>query len=254
MHTGRIGHEENLPDGGKIVAPSPIAAAGEMWTDAKAMQSLPVPEEVPVDEIEELIAEFVQSAKYAIQAGFDGVEIHAANGYLPMQFLNPAANQRTDKYGGSYENRNRFVLETAGAMAAAIGKDKVGIRLSPFNKFNDMTPDEQEEAQYVELAAGLKEVGLAYIHLLRFAMPPGLLEQMHRAFGGTIILNGGYNAETAEVDLEAGKANLISFGRPFISNPDFVNRMQQGAALAEADPTTFYTPGEKGYTDYAALN
>jgi N-ethylmaleimide reductase len=254
MHTGRIGHYFNLPDAGDVIGPSPIAAAGEIWTDEQGLQPMPVPKEVPVDGIQPLIAKFVKSAEAAMDAGFDGVEIHAANGYLPMQFLNPAANRRTDKYGGSYENRNRFVLEMAEAVAGTIGKEKLGIRLSPFNKFNDMVPDEHEAAQYISLAEALKEIGIAYIHLLRFAMPAGLVTQMHDAFGGALILNGGYNTESAIADLEARKAELISFGSPFIANPDLVTRMRNGLTLAKPDPSTFYTFGENGYTDYPKLS
>lgn len=254
MHTGRIGHGLNLPEGGKVIGPSPIAAAGEMWTDTQGMQPMPVPHELPTENIGDLIAEYVNSAKAAIEAGFDGVEIHAANGYLPTQFLNPGANQRTDKYGGSHENRNRFVLELVDAMAAAIGKDKLGIRLSPFNKYNDTTPDENEAAQYLLLAQGLGQAGIVYMHLLTFAMPAELVDEMHKAFGGTLILNAGYTAARAEADLSAGRGELVSFGNPFIANPDLVYRMQTGAELATADQATFYTPGEHGYNDYPALN
>lgn len=254
MHTGRIAHGLNLPEGAKVIGPSAIAAAGQMWTDTQGMQPMPVPHELSAEDIAHLISEYVNSAKAAISAGFDGVEIHAANGYLPTQFLNPGANQRTDQYGGSHENRNRFVLELVDAMATAIGKDKVGIRLSPFNKFNDTTPDENEAAQYLLLAEGLKQTGIVYMHLLTYAMPQGLVEEMHKAFGGTLILNAGYTASRAEADINAGKGELVSFGNPFIANPDLVHRMQIGAELATADQSTFYTPGEKGYTDYPALN
>ena len=250
MHTGRVSHPLNMPEGGKVVGVSPIAATGDMWTDTQGMQPMPSPEEIPANEIDNLIAEYVHSAQAAIAAGFDGIEIHSANGYLPMQFLSPASNQRSDKYGGSHENRNRFVLELAAAITAAIGKDKVGIRLSPFNKFNSMEPDEQEEAQYIALTTGLKEIGLAYMHLLTFAMPATLLADMHTAFGGPFILNGGYIADRAEADLEAGKGELISFGSSFIPNPDLVQRIQKGQELAKPDQSTFYTPGEKGYNDY----
>ncbi len=253
MHTGRIAHDLNLPGDGKVIGPSAIVAAGDMWTDEEGMLPMPAPQEILEEEIKELIAEFVDSAKAAIEAGFDGVEIHAANGYLPMQFLNPGSNQRTDKYGGSYQNRNRFVLEMVEAMTAAIGKEKVGIRLSPFNKFNDMTPDEQESEQYISLAEGLKKAGIVYIHLLRFAMPAELIAHMHAAFGGTIMLNGGYNADSAAAELEGGKAELISFGSSFIANPDLVTRMKNAQELAKPDPSTFYTPGEQGYTDYPKL-
>lgn len=254
MHTGRVGHPLNMPEGAKVVGPSAIAAAGDMWTDAEGMQPMPVPEEIPTAGIPALIEEYVLSAKNAIAAGFDGVEIHAANGYLPMQFLNVAANQRTDEYGGSYENRNRFVIELAKAMVAAIGKERVGIRLSPFNPFNSMTPDEQHEAaQYTALAKGLNEAGVCYIHMLGFALPDSLLQSMQKEYSGPIMLNGGYDADRAASDIAAGKADLISFGNTFLSNPDLVTRMKLGAALTPADQNTFYTPGAVGYNDYARM-
>ncbi len=254
MHTGRVGHPANLPEGAKIIGPSAIAAAGDMWTDAQGMQPMPTPEEIPAAGIPALIGEYVQAAKNAIAAGFDGVEIHAANGYLPMQFLNIASNQRRDEYGGSFENRNRFVLELAAAMVAAIGKEHVGIRLSPFNPFNSMTPDAQhEEAQFTALAKGLNEVGLCYMHIVGFALPESLLHAMKREYTGTIMLNGGYTADRAAADIAAGKASLISFGSTFLANPDLVSRMQQGAPLNSADPATFYTPGPVGYNDYPTL-
>jgi N-ethylmaleimide reductase len=254
MHTGRVGHQLNIPDGGKVIAPSAIAAKGQMWTDTQGMQEQPVPNEIPGEGIAEVIAAYVKSAELAIAAGFDGVELHAANGYLPMQFLSPGSNRRTDKYGGSHENRNRFVLEVVDAIAAAIGKDKLGIRLSPFNKFNDITPDEQEAAQYMALTEGLRNAGIAYIHLLTFAMPQELVQEMHLAFGGTLILNAGYTAERAEADLAAGRGELVSFGNMYISNPDLAQRMKLGAELAAPHQATFYTPGAAGYTDYPALS
>jgi len=254
MHTGRVGHPANLPAGAKVMGVSPIAAAGDMWTDTEGMQPMPVPEEIPTSGIPALIDEYVRAAKNAVAAGFDGVEIHAANGYLPMQFLNKASNQRTDKYGGSYENRNRFVLELAKAMVAAIGKERVGIRLSPFNPFNSMTPDEQhEEAQFTALAKGLNEVGVCYIHMLGFALPDSLLQSMKKEYAGPIMLNGGYTAERAAADIAAGKADLISFGNTFLANPDLVTRMRKGATLNVADQNTFYTPGAAGYNDYPTL-
>jgi N-ethylmaleimide reductase len=253
MHTGRIAHPLNMPENSEIIAPSAIAAAGQMWTDTQGMQAQPAPKEIPTNEIQDVIAAYAQSAKAAIEAGFDGVEIHAANGYLPNQFLSPGSNKRTDSYGGSHENRNRFVLELAEGMIAAIGKEKVGIRLSPFNKFNDITPDEQEEAQYVALTKGLAKAGVVYIHLLTFAMPATLLPEMHKAYSGTFILNGGYDTVRAEKDLESGAADLVSFGRNYIGNPDLTERIQKGSALAAADEATFYTPGEKGYIDYPVM-
>jgi len=261
MHTGRVSHPLNLPDEGIVKGVSAIAAATtQMYTDQEGLQPLPVPQEISTDEIAALIGEYVQSALYAIEAGFDGVELHGANGYLPDQFLNSASNHRTDKYGGSPENRNRFVLELTAAVAKAIGKDKTGIRLSPYGAFNDMHADEETEQQYIQLAAGLKEIGIAYIHTVDHssmgapAVPQSVKDGIRNAFGGTIILSGGYDAERAENDLEDNKGELVAFGRPFISNPDLVNRIALQAELAQPDFGTFYTPGEKGYIDYPILD
>ncbi len=259
MHTGRITHPLNLPAGAKVVAPSAIAAtATEMYTDAKGMQPLPIPEALAPQEIRDTIAEYVHSAKSAIAAGFDGVELHGANGYLLEQFLNPASNLREDNYGGSPDNRNRFTIEVTQAVADAIGKEKVGIRLSPFGVFNEMISDDTTQHQFNSLASSLKNIGIIYIHLVDHssmgapAVPQSIKDSIREAFAGTIILSGGYDADRAEADLEAGKGELVAFGRPFIANPDLVERFQTGAALAVPDFNTFYTPGEKGYTDYAA--
>jgi N-ethylmaleimide reductase len=243
----------NVPDGGQIIAPSAIAAKGDMWTDTQGMQQNSVPREIPTEDIAVVIGQYASSAKAAMEAGFDGVEIHAANGYLPQQFLSPGSNQRTDMYGGSHENRNRFVLELATAVTAAIGNEKVGIRLSPYNPYNDIAADEHEYEQYMALTAGLKEIGLVYVHFLTFAMPANVVDDLRDAFGGAVILNGGYTAERAEADLQAGRADLISFGNKFISNPDLVHRMEIGAPLVDADQSTFYTPGEQGFNDYVTL-
>lgn len=260
MHTGRITHPLNLPDEGIVRGVSAVAASTtQMYTDQEGMQPLPVPKEISTEEIAGLIAEFVQSAEYAIEAGFDGIELHGANGYLLDQFLNSASNQRTDEYGGTPENRNRFVLEVTKAVADAIGKDKTGIRLSPFGAFNDMTADENTEQQFIQLAAGLKETGIAYIHVVDHssmgapAVPQSLKDAVRKAFSGTIILSGGYDAARAEADLEAGKGELVAFARSFLANPDLVKRIEIGAELNQPDFATFYSPGEKGYTDYPVL-
>jgi N-ethylmaleimide reductase len=197
--------------------------------------------------------EFVVAARHAIAAGFDGVELHGANGYLLEQFMHPHSNHRSDEYGGSDENRNRFVVEVAQATAAAIGGAHVGIRLSPYNTFNGLAPREDAEAAYTQLASELR--GLAYVHLVRnaHARYPTTQASIRAAFGGPIILNGGFDAASAEQTLAAGEADLISFGRPFIANPDFVRRVEARASLAEPDANTFYTPGAKGYLDYPAL-
>jgi N-ethylmaleimide reductase len=253
MHTGRVAHTHNMPQGAKMIAPSAIAAAGEMWTDAAGMLPHPEPEEIAEANIPALIAEFVHSATVSIEAGFDGVEIHAANGYLPMQFLNPGSNQRTDKWGGSPENRNRFVLELAREIAAAIGADKTGIRLSPGNPFNDMAQHEDAAEQYGMLAAGLQEIGLVYIHLLggrQMSVETSPLKEIKAAFQGTFILNAGYDAASAETDIASGKADLISFGSSYIANPDLAARFREDVALAAPDQSTFYTPGNEGYNTY----
>jgi N-ethylmaleimide reductase len=260
MHTGRIGHPLNLPDEGIVKGVSAVAAVTtQMYTDEQGMQPLPVPKEISTEEIKDLIAEFVQSAQYAIEAGFDGVELHGANGYLLDQFLNSASNHRTDKYGGNPANRNQFVLEVTTAVADAIGKDKTGIRLSPFGVFNDMRSDENTEQQYIQLAEGLAAIGIAYVHVVDHssmgapAVPQSVKDAMREAFGGTIILSGGYDAARAEADLEAGKGELVAFGRPFLANPDLVQRIEIGAEFNQPDFATFYTPGEKGYNDYPIL-
>ena len=250
MHTGRMSHSANLPEGAEVVSASAIVAAGQMWTDTQGMQPNTTPRAIATEEIPALIAEFVHSAKAAVEAGFDGVEIHAANGYLPMQLLNKASNQRTDAYGGNPENRNRFVIELAEAMIAAIGAEKVGIRLSPYNKYNDMTPDDHESEQYLALTKGLKKAGVCYIHLLAFAMPAELITAMHHEYGGPVIMNGGYTADRAAADLNAGKCELISFGSSYIANPDLVARMEKGLEITKPDMNTFYTPGAVGYNDY----
>jgi len=260
MHTGRIAHQLNLPAGAEVIGASPIAAANtQMYTDQEGMQPHPVPREVPTSDIPSLITEFVHAAKSAIVAGFDGVELHGANGYLLEQFLNTASNRRTDQYGGSIENRNRLVLKVTAAVADAIGKERTGIRLSPFGYSNEILPDETTEEQYTKLAAGLKAIGIVYIHLVDHsalgapAVPQSVKDAIKKEFGGTIILSGGYEPDRAEADLKAGKGELIAFGRPFIANPDLVERLSKGEELALADQNTFYTPGEKGYTDYPVL-
>jgi N-ethylmaleimide reductase len=260
MHCGRIGHELNLPKGAKLMAPSAIAAAGEIYTDAEGMKAHPVPHAMTAAEIASTVQEFAQAAKNAVAAGCDGVEIHGANGYLVEQFIRPNSNQRTDSYGGAIENRARFVMEVAQACIAAIGKEKVGIRLSPYGVFNDMPAYEGLDADYAYLAEKLNGLGLVYVHLVDHApmgapeVPASIKATFRKLFKGTLILSGGYDAARAEADLSAGKCDLVAVGRPFISNPDLVHRWQTGASLSDPDMATFYTPGEAGYTDYPALS
>ncbi len=253
MHTGRIGHQSSLPTGGVILAPSRIQASGQIWTNT-GMQDHTVPRAMTNADIKQALKEFADAAKNAVDAGFDGVELHAANGYLLEQFLNPFSNQRTDEYGGSIANRSRFVLETVGAVIAAIGANKVGIRLSPFSQYNDMESYDEAAATYLYLAEKLNETGIVYLHLLENGegmVPLNLKKEIGRLFSQTIILAGNYDRERAEDDIHSGLGNLIAFGRPFINNPDLVTRFKNNWSLSEnLDPGTFFTPGEAGYIDY----
>jgi N-ethylmaleimide reductase len=259
MHTGRIGHPLNLPKGAKVLAPSAVRAAGQMYTDAEGLKDHPTPEAMSEADIMATTAEFVNGAINAVKAGFDGIELHGANGYLLEQFIRPNSNMRTDQYGGGIENRARFVLEVAAATIAAIGADKVGIRLSPFGVFNDMPLYPEMEADYAYLAEKLNALGLVYIHLVDHSsagapvVPDSIKATFRKSFKRTLILSGGYDAPRAEADLEAKKADLIAFGKAFLSNPDLVARWKAKAALNAFDASTFYTPGAKGYTDYPAL-
>lgn len=257
MHTGRVGHAANLPEGGRILAPSAVAAPGTMWTDSSGMQAHPVPDAMTEADIAHAIAEYAQSAKLAVEAGFDGVELHGANGYLIDQFLNSASNQRTDQWGGSIENRIRFAVEVAKATVAAIGADRVGMRISPYGVFNGMVSDADMEAVFERLVAEISTLGLVYLHIVDHSsmgapeVSPALKAKLREAFGGVYILSGGYDsAARANQDLDAKRGDLVAFGRPFISNPDLVEKLRTNTALTAADFGTFYTPGEKGYTDY----
>ena len=252
-------HPLNLPAGAELVAPSAIVAAGEMYTDAEGPKPHPVPRAMTADDVEAALGEYVAASKNAIEAGFDGVELHGANGYLIDQFLNPKTNQRDDAWGGSPEARNRFAIEAAKRTVEAIGRGRVGIRISPYGVFNDLGPFDGIDAQYEALAAALGEVGIAYVHLVdhsAMGAPPvsdAIKQAIRKAFGGTIILSGGYDAERAEADLAAGKGELVAFGRPFLANPDLLARFEQGAELNAPKMDLFYTPGPEGYTDYPTL-
>ena len=260
MHCGRVVSAENLPAGAQAVGPTSATLEGQIYTDAKGMQPHTQPHAMTQADIDAAVAEFVHAAKLAIEAGFDGVELHAANGYLIEQFLNANVNTRTDGYGGSAANRNRFALEVARATVAAIGANRVGIRLSPYGVFNGTGGFAEVDAQYEALVKELSVMGLMYVHVLDHsamgapAVPAALKATLRAAFKGTFILAGGFDHASAEAALTAGQADLIGFGRPFLCNPDLVARMQAGAAMNAPDMGTFYTPGEKGYTDYPALS
>jgi N-ethylmaleimide reductase len=257
MHTGRVSHQDNLPAGAQVVGPSSEVCPGEMWVDKSArMQPHSVPHAVSEAEIKQVVQEYANAAKLAVEAGFDGIELHAANGYLMEQFLNPNVNKRTDGYGANIAGRNRFVIEVADACIKAIGGNKVGIRISPQGVFNSTGDFAELEPQYLTLTRDLSKMGLVYLHLVdhsAMGAPPvsaDLKRKIREAFDGTYIAVGGFTAQTAEKALEAKEADLIAFGRPFISNPDLVEKLKTGAKLVDPDMSTFYTPGEKGYTDY----
>lgn len=251
MHTGRIGHTLNLPKGAELLAPSSIAAPGQMYTDAEGLKDHPIPREMTKKDIQNAIDEFAKSAQLAIESGFDGVELHGANGYLIDQFLNPASNQRKDEYGGSPLNRMRFALEVTQAVSAKITPLRVGFRVSPHNSFNGLEADfTGVDEFYGQLSSELQKVGIVYLHSISPPAAANAVKLMRKNFSNSIILNGGYETKRAESDLQGGFADLIAFGRPFISNPNLVKKLQDGAPLATADPQLFYTPGEKGYTDY----
>ena len=261
MHVGRVGSHLNLPPGAELLAPSAIAMNGNIWTDSQGERPCDLPREMTPDDVAEAIAEFRRAATIAMEAGFDGVEIHGANGYLVNQFLDPVSNQRSDDFGGDDQRRNRFALEVATAISSAIGASRTGIRLSPYGVFNEMSGSYDGIAeQYVQLATGLGRLGLGYLHFVDHsalgAPSPDIntVRAMTREFrdngGGAIILSGGYDRERAETDLQEGAADLVAFGRPFIANPDLMERLRTGASLTLPDQATFYTSGKEGYTDY----
>ena len=261
MHAGRISHSLNLPSGAIALAPSAVQAAGQMWTDQEGMKDFDVPKAMSSEELMQTIKEYQQSAVLAVKAGFDGVELHAANGYLLEQFISPVSNLRTDEYGGSIENRCRFVLEVVDNVIGAIGATKTSIRLSPFGVASDMPHYPEIEATYTYLAEQLNDRGIVYIHLVDHSamgapeVPFSIKKTIHQKFRNTLILTGGYNGSSAEADLQSGNTDLVGFGRPFINNPDLVDRLKNNWPLSETlDFDTFYSADEKGFTDYPAYS
>lgn len=252
MHTGRVGHRLNLPEGGELVAPSAIPVSGRVFTE-KGLKEMSLPRMLETQEVRDVIKEFVQAAGNSIEAGFDGIELHGANGYIIDQFLNPKINQRNDEFGGSIENRSRFVLEIVRETANAIGKDKVGIRLSPYGTNNEMTPYPPEEIEntFKYLAEKLNEIGIVYIHLTH--LEEETFHNFRTHFDNTLIYCGDLTAQSAENLLKKGKVDLTAFGKPFLANPDLVERFRKDAKLNKPDPSTFYTSGNKGYTDYPQM-
>jgi len=261
MHTGRISLKANLPATAQILAPSAVLPAGYLHTATGERQDFVIPKAMTAEELVQTRNEYVQAAKNAIKAGFDGVELHAANGYLLEQFLSPFSNIRTDNYGGSIINRCRFVLETAQAVTEAIGKEKTGIRISPYGVASDMKPYPEIDETYTYLAGELEKIGIVYIHVVDHSsmgapvVPDQIKQKIKEKFHNTLILSGGYDQARAEKDITNKACELVAFGRPFITNPDLVNRfVKQWPVNQDLDQATLYSPGEKGYTDYPVYN
>ena len=251
MHVGRIAHSANrtIPDA--PVAPSAIRAAGQMGTDSQGLQPYDMPRALELGEIPTVIQEYAAATRNALKAGFDGVELHSASGYLPNQFLSPDANQRTDAYGGSIENRIRFVVEVLEAVIAAAGSSgKVGMKNSPGMKFNDIN-DADPIPTYVALAKAIAPLKLAYLHVMRAGI--GAESALREAYPGTLLVGGGFLKDEANKAVAEGRADAVVFGSSFLANPDLVLRFERGAPLNAPDQSTFYTPGPKGYTDYPVL-
>lgn len=254
-HGGRVSHPSLLPNGMLPVAPSAIRPAGNAITP-EGMQPFVTPRALTMAEIPGLVADYEQAARNAKYAGFDGVEVHAANGYLIDQFLRDGTNTRTDRYGGSIANRARFLIEVTEAVIGVWGKGRVGVRLSPNTPFNDMYDSTPRET-FTHAAKALGALDIAYLHVKEavagIAEADRVAGSIRTVFRGALMLNEGYDKATAEAALASGAADLISFGAPFIANPDLPERLRLGAPLAKPDPATYYGGGAEGYTDYPAL-
>jgi len=244
-HVGRLSHRAFQPGGALPVAPSAVAPTGKVLTE-NGMVPYETPRALDRDEIARIVEEYARGAVCARRAGFDGVEIHGANGYLVEQFLKDETNRRDDEYGGSVENRARFAVEVARAVANAWSADRVGLRISPIGRVSDSDP----LSLYRYLVRELRSLGLMYLHVRESPGSDFDYAMLRREFGGIYIANDSYDAARAEAAIADGRADLIAFGRPFIANPDLVERIRIGAPLAEPDRATFYAGEEKGYTDY----
>ena len=250
FHTGRIALPDFLPEGELPVAPSAVRANGQNYTDA-GMKEFVTPREITAEEIKQTVRDFAAAAANAVDAGFDGVELHAASGYLVQQFLSTNVNQRADEYGGSIENRARFLLEVLDAMAEAVGASRVGVKLSPRMPFNDIEETDAEEL-YTHVLKNLNGLGLAYVHVGDFT-GEGWHAKLRPVYEGVYFAGAGLTKDSGEELLARGLADGVVFGTKFISNPDLPERFRHDAPLSEPDQTTFYTPGERGYTDYPVL-
>jgi len=254
-HVGRISHPV-FHDGALPVAPSAIRPEGSVFTH-EGMKEFVEPRALETDEVVRVVEDFRRGAELAKRAGFDGVEIHGANGYLIDQFLRDGVNRRTDRYGGSVENRMRFPLEVVDAVADVWGAERVGIRVSPLGGFNDMA-DSEPQVLFGAFARELGQRGLAYLHIITdnaFEGEPVSFDPLSlgEVFDGTVVAASGYDAESGAREIEAGRADLVAYGRAFLANPDLPLRFARGAELNEPDPDTFYGGGAEGYVDYPAL-
>ena len=250
FHTGRIALPDFLPGNVQPVAPSAVPAKGQNYTD-EGMKPFVTPRELTREEIRAIVHEFATASKNAISAGFDGAELHAASGYLVQQFLTTNANLRTDEYGGTIENRTRFLFEVLDAMIAVVGNERVGVKFSPQMKFNDIE-EIDADAVYPFIVECLNERELAYIHVGDFTGGEwhAKLRPLYR---GVFFAGGGFTKERGQALLESGGADAIVYGTPHVANPDLLERFRRNAPLNVPDQTTFYTPGERGYTDYPVL-
>ncbi|HSB97620.1 MAG TPA: alkene reductase [Spongiibacteraceae bacterium] len=253
MHCGRISSHFNKEADAETVAPSAIKAKGQLYSDAAGMVDHDTPRALSTAEVATVIEEYRQATSNALEAGFDGVELHCTSGYLPAQFLSTGTNQRTDQYGGSVQNRIRFVIETLQAISATAGAGRVGFRICPGNPFNDLY-DEDPRATFSALLQAATPLQLAYLHLIYVPLP-GLdsLALVRENYRGAMIINESLSFEKAQEYIDAGIAAAASFGRYYVSNPDLVRRFREGAPLAPLDRNTLYTPGPQGYIDYPAL-
>jgi N-ethylmaleimide reductase len=253
MHVGRIGHSANRYTKDPLISPSGVRATGQMWTDALQMQDFDQPRAIDLSEIPTIIEDYAKATRNAMQAGFDGVELHSASGYLPMQFLSTNTNQRTDAYGGSASNRIRFVVEALEAMSKAAGSaSKVGIKISPAMPFNDILDADPVET-YTTLVKAIGNMGLAYLHVLQSAPEPSYFKMLRPLFHGPFAAGGGFTKDSGNAMLASGGADFIVYGKLFTSNPDLPVRFEKGAALVDPDPNTFYGGGETGYVTYSSL-
>lgn len=255
-HVGRISHPSLLPDNALPVAPSAIKPAGQAFTYT-GLQDFVTPRALEADEIPSVIEDYRKAAENALAAGFDGVEVHAANGYLIDQFLRDSTNQRSDQYGGSIAHRTRLLLEVVAAVSKVWGADRVGVRISPINQFNDIR-DSYPQALFNHVAESLNPFNLAYLHVVEASMTgdpaqPFDFDELRRAWHGSYMANGGYDKVRGNAVIASGRADCVAYGVLFLANPDLVERFLKNAPLNAADQNTFYGGGTQGYTDYPFL-